>query len=166
MDNLNYLFYEEFTKLNRLCTTIYQMEDGVAGYIAEMGGISNTYGEMVPKWGEDFEVLCRCHMTYCTLTQSADAFRECLTGQEDVDWVKDLCSRIMERKDPLALLQERGYRAEDDARERLQEDRSGEMVIQTLNPRERYVNGPLVVWVIVIGVVLACLISILVLSQI
>lgn len=165
MDNQNYLFYEEFTKLNQICVAIYQMENGVRDYIAEMAGVSSTYWEIVPHWKEDLDQLYRYHMAYSALAQSSDAFQEYLCTREDVDWLAQFRTRIMDRKDPLALLQEHGYRAEDDAKQRLEDDRAGDIVIQTMNPHDRYVNGPLVVWVLLIAVVLTCLVSMLLLGQ-
>lgn len=165
MDNLNYVLFEEFTKLNKACITVYQMEDGITDYIAQMLGVSSTYWDTVPDWGLDFEQLNRYLSVYHSLAQSMEAFNECLCTEEDVDWIRHFYARIMERKDPLALLQERGYRAEDDAKQRLEDERTGEVTLQTMNPRDRYVNGPLVVWVLLIAMVLTCVICLLLLGS-
>ena len=129
MDNLNYLFYEEFTKMERTCTLVYQVELGVQEYIERMLTVSSAYAEQVPCWQEDLQQLHRYSMVYTALAQSAEAMREYSCRQEDVDWIRKFGSRIIERKDPLALLQEQGYRAEDDAWQRLEDDRNGEIVI-------------------------------------
>lgn len=165
MDNLNHLFYEEFTKLEQICVAIYQMEDGVTDYIAQMSSVSSAYGEIVPNWQTDLQQLYCYHMAYTALAQSSEALREYTSRQEDIDWIQRFCTRIMERTDPLALLQERGYRAEDDAKQRLEDGRTGEIVFQTMNPRDRYVNGPFVVWVILIAVIVTCLVSVFLLSR-
>ena len=165
MENLNYVLFDEFTKLNKTCITVYQLEEGILDYIALMAGVSSAYWDTVPDWGMDFEQLNRYQSMYHSLSQSMEAFQECLCQEEDVAWVRKFHARIIDRRDPLALLQERGYRAEDDAKQRLEDDRTGEITIQTINPRDRYVNGPMVVWVIVIAMVLTCLTCLLLLTH-
>ena len=165
MDSFNYQFFEEFTKLDKTCVSVYQAEGGTLGYLEQMRGVSGAYAELVPHWTADLEQLHRYRTVYQALAQSADAFEEALCNQQDVDWIREFSTRIMERRDPLALLQLRGYRAEDDAMQRLEDERFGEIVMQTINPRDRYVNGPFVVTVILVAVVLTCLVCTLVLSK-
>lgn len=165
MNSFNYQFFEEFTKLDKICESVYQAEGGTLGYLEQMRCVSIAYAEVVPHWTADLEQLHRYRTVYQALTQSSDAFEERLCNQQDVDWLREFSSRIMERRDPLALLQQRGYRAEDDAKQRLEDERVGEIVMQTINPRDRYVNGPFVVSIILIAVVLTCLICTLVLSK-
>ena len=165
MDNCNYQFFEEFTKLDKICVTVYQSEGGTLGYLAQMRNVSAAYADIIPHWNTDLEQLHCYRNIYQALVQSADAFEECLCNQEDVHWLRDFCDRIMERKDPLALLQLRGYRAEDDAKQRLDDERAGRIVIQTMNPRDRYVNGSVAVWMLLIAVVLTCLVCALLLTQ-
>ena len=164
MDNFNYQFFEEFTKLDKTCVSVYQAEGGTLGYLAQMRGVSGTGADIVPHWTADLEQLHRYRTIYLALAQSAEAFEECLCSREDVRWIQEFRNRIMERKDPLALLHNRGYRAEDDAKLRLQDERSGEIVIQAMNPRDRYVNGPMVVGVILVAVILTCLICAMLLT--
>ena len=113
---------------------------------------------------QDLEQLHRYRTVYQALAQSSDAFEECLCTREDVQWIAEFRKKIMERKDPLALLQLKGYRAEDDVKQRLENERSGEIVMKTMSSRDRYVNGPFVVWMILIAVVLTCLLCMLILS--
>ena len=165
MDNFNYQFFEEFTKLDKTCVSVYQAEGGTLGYLAQMRSVSGACADIVPHWISDLEQLHRYRTIYLALAQSPEAFEERLCCQEDVRWLQEFRNKIMERKDPLALLQIRGYRAEDDAKQRLEDERSGEMVIQAMNPRDRYVNGHLAVWVILIAVVLTCLVCALLLTR-
>ena len=165
MDNLNYQLYDEFTKLNKACITIYQMEEGIADYMEAMASVSSAYWDVVPNWNLDLEQLHRYQTVYRSLAQSMAAFGEHLCCQEDVDWLRQFRTRIMERKDPLAQLQERGYRAEDDARQRIEDDRDSEIMMQTINPRDRYVNVPFVLWTLVIAMVLTCVICLFLLRK-
>lgn len=165
MDHFNYQFFEEFTKLDKTCVSVYQVEGGTLGYLEEMRSVSGICVDIIPHWMEDLEQLHRYRTVYQALSQSASAFRECLCQQEDVDWICDFRKRIMAREDPLALLQRKGYRAEDDAIQRLEDERASDIVMQTMNPRDRYVNGPFAVWIILIAVVLTCALCMLILPR-
>ena len=165
MDNFNYQFFEEFTKLDKICVSVYQAEGGTLGYLEQMRSASGIGADIVPRWTADLEQLHRYRTIYLALAQSNEAFEERLCGREDVRWLQEFHNKILERKDPLALLHSRGYRAEDDAKQRLEGERSGENVIQVKNPRDRYVNGPVAVGVLLIAVVLTCLICAFLLTQ-
>ena len=162
MDKFNYQFFEEFTKLDKTCVSVYQAEGGTLGYLEQMGSVSGVCAELIPNWVENLEQLHRYRTIYLALSQSPDAFEECLCTQADVQWLRDFRSRIMERKDPLALLRQKGYRAEDDAVKRLEGERG--IMLQGMNSRDRYVNGPFVVAIILIAVVLTCVLCMLILK--
>ena len=165
MSEINYQFFEEFTKLDKICVSVYQAEGGTLGYLEQMRSISGVYADRVPGWIKELEQLHRYRTVYQALSQCTEAFAEALCDREDVEWVRNFGNRIMERQDPLALLYQRGYRAEDDAAQRLEDERVGEIVIQSVNPRDRYINGPLVVWIILIAVVLTCVLCMLALPR-
>jgi hypothetical protein len=164
MNDLNYQFFEEFTKLDKTCVSVYQAEGGTLGYLEQMGSVSGFGAELIPNWIDNLELLHRYRTIYLALSQSPDAFEECLCTQEDVRWLQDFRSRIMERKDPLALLQMKGYRAGDDAVKRLESERTGEIVLRAMNPRDRYVNGPIVVGIILVAVIMTCVLCMLMLK--
>ena len=165
MNDFNYRFFEEFTKLDKLCVSVYQAEGGTLGYIEQMRSVSAVCADTIPNWTAELEQLHRYRMVYQALAQSTEAFNEQLCGQEDLDWLRDFYNRIMDRKDPLALLQSNGYRAEDGAIQRLEGERACDIVIQAASPRDRYVNGPAMVWVIVLAVIVTCILCMLVLPR-
>lgn len=165
MNNFNYQFFEEFTKLNKVCVAVYQVEGGTFGYLVQMGGVSGASAEMIPRWYEDLEQLHRYRMVYQALAQSTEAFEEVLCSEEDVNWLRAFGNRIMERTDPLALLHQRGYCAEDEVKHRLEAERAGEIVVKAVDSRERYINGPLMATLILIAVGLTCLICTVILNR-
>ena len=166
MDNLNYQFFEEFTKLDKTCVAVYQAEGGTLGYLAQMRSVSWFCSELVPHWTSDLEQLSRYRILYLALAQSPSAFAERLCSWEDVQWLRRFRNKIMERKDPLALLYLRGYRAEDDAMRRLEDGRSRETVSQAAGRRDRHRGGHFGVGVILVAVVLTCLICALLMTRI
>jgi hypothetical protein len=164
MNDLNYQFFEEFTKLDKICVSVYQA-DGTGGYLEQMRGVSCVYAEDIPNWVAELERLHRYRTVYQALAQSPEALRESLCNQEDIEWVRSFGRRIMERQDPLALLHQRGYRAEEDAIQRLEDDRVCETVLHGAGPGDRYVNGPMVVWMIVIAIIITCAVCMLALPR-
>lgn len=165
MDNFNYQFFEEFTKLNKTCVSVYQLDGGILGYLVQMGDVSGDYADTIPNWHEDMAQLHRYRMIHQALVQSAEVFESPICDRSDVEWLKDFEVRIMERRDPLALLHKWGYRAEDDSKRRLEGGRSKEIAIQSADPRDRYINSYFLVGFILVAVVLTCLICTFVLPQ-
>ena len=165
MDNLNYQFFEEFTKLDKTCVTVYQAEGGTLWYLAQMRSVSWSSAELVSSWASDLEQLQRYRTIYLALSQSPAAFAERLCNWEDVQWIQRFRKKIMERKDPLALLQLRGYRAENDAIQRLEDERFGETVSKSAGRRDRHRGGHLGVGVILVAVALTCLICALLMTR-
>lgn len=165
MNEFNYQFFEEFTKLDKICVSVYQAEGGTFGYLEQMRSVSGTYADCVPNWMTELEQLHRYRTVYQSLAQSQEAFGEVLCNQEDVEWIREFGNRIMERRDPLALLHYKGYRAEDDALQRMEDERVCGIVMQGINPADRYVNGPMMVWVILIAVLITCAVCLVILPR-
>lgn len=161
MERLNFAFFEAFSRLDRLCCDIYQTDGGVAAYIAEMGAVSATSSASVPGWHRDLEQLYRYQTVRNALAQSNDALHEPLCGEDDIGWLEAFYQRILDRQDPLAQLQLKGYRADDDARQRLNKHK--EVIEHPLvrGNHDRYVNGLLVVGLILGAVLVTCLICLL-----
>ena len=159
MDNINYQFYEEFTRLDHTCAEIYQLENGVGTYLAEM--------DAVPGWIENMEQLYRLFMLRKALAQSPEAFMETICAPEDVDWLRDFRQLIMDRKDPLALMKQHGYQADEDARKRLNDVRlpMEYEADKRRFDRDQYVNGPMVVTLIIIAVILTCILCSFLISK-
>lgn len=165
MDNLNYQFYEEFLRLDRLIIMVYQVQDGVSDYIKQMASVSSTYAMGITGWISDMEQLYRFRSVRNALAQSTDAFKEPLCDQGDIDWMKKFYQRIIDRKDPLALLKFHGYRADDDSQQRRLDEQAPAAEAEFRNSHDRYVNGPLVVGLIIAAVVVTCLFCLFVLTK-
>lgn len=167
MDNVNYRFYEEFSRLDHLCSEIYQLDNGVGAYLAEMDAVSSAYAEAVPGWIENMEQLYRMFMLRKALAQSAEAFQETICAQEDVDWLHQFGQLIMDRKDPLALMKQHGYRADEDARKRLNDTRlpMEYEADKRRFDRDQYINGPFVVVMMLLTVIATCILFLFIFSK-
>ncbi len=106
MDNMNYVFFEEYKHLEKLCREMYDSYEGVTSYIDDMKKVSFRDYSNIPNWRTDLEQLHRLRHIRNNLAHTEGAFYEQNCTQEDVDWVKDFYSRIMAQSDPLSVLRQ------------------------------------------------------------
>lgn len=165
MENLNYLFFEAFTRLGKLCNEVYQEEDGVSFYISEMARASDSYADEISGWIGDMEQLYRYRSVYNALAQSQDAFEKPLCEQIDLDWLEKFRCRILERTDPLAQIKLESRTLAEDPRLNPVDNREQDMEKEFRNIHDRYVNGPLVVGLMLTAVIATCLFCLFVLTK-
>ena len=104
MNNLNYVFFDTFASLDKLCGQLYNENHGVTDYIEDMKTISWNNYRHIPNWETDLEKLKRLRHIRNTLAHEPSAFREQLCTQADIDWLESFHKRILNRTDPMALL--------------------------------------------------------------
>jgi hypothetical protein len=104
MKNINYTFFEEFKRLDKLCGDLYQQPRGVTLYIDEMQSTYEKGCQKIPGWYSDLKQLKHLRHIRNYLAHEEDAFSEDLCEQEDIDWVRSFYRRILNQTDPLALL--------------------------------------------------------------
>ncbi len=99
---LNIELVEEFGHLERLCGQIYNEQHGVTCYIENMKGI---YGGAlhVPNWNSDLRMLISVRDKRNKLSHSEVPFSSSFAIQEDIDFINEFRSRIMNSTDPLTL---------------------------------------------------------------
>ncbi len=106
MSNLNYIFFEEFKHLEKLCREIYQSNSGVSDYINDMENVSAKDYRNIKDWERDLKQLKRLRKIRNTLAHVEGAFSENICTQNDIDWLKEFYKRIMKQTDPIALLRQ------------------------------------------------------------
>lgn len=104
MDNLNYVFFEEYKSLDKLCKEIYGDDIGVTNYIDDMKTVSYIEYVGINNWKNDLDQLIRMRYIRNDLAHTEGAFGEQICTQMDIDWIKDFHRRIMKQTDPLAVL--------------------------------------------------------------
>lgn len=104
MNNLNFIFLEEYKHLDKLCSELYDGEPGVTSYINDMKSVDWDNARRVPNWKTDLSNLIRLRHIRNHLAHTEGSFDEKLCTTEDVNWLKDFRSRILEQGDPLAML--------------------------------------------------------------
>lgn len=104
MSNLNYVFFEEYKHLDKLCKEMYGGDIGVTSYIDDMKAVSLREYININNWKTDLEQLTRLRNMRNDLAHIEGTFDENNCTQADIDWIKDFHRRIMEQSDPMAVL--------------------------------------------------------------
>lgn len=104
MNNLNFIFLEEYKHLDRLCSELYDGEPGVTNYINDMKSVDWNDCRHIPSWKTNLSQLIRLRHIRNHLAHTEGAFHENLCTNKDVDWLKDFHRQILKQEDPLAML--------------------------------------------------------------
>ena len=110
MNNLNFIFLEEYKQLDKLCSELYDGQPGVTSYINEMKSMNWNDAREISNWKSDLGNLIRLRHIRNHLAHTEGAFDEKLCTSEDVNWVKAFRDRILKQTDPLATLRKKSKR--------------------------------------------------------
>ncbi len=104
MNNLNYIFFEDFKKLEKLCNEIYSSHNGVTQYIDDMLNVSFYHYRSIPNWNSDLTELKR--LRHIRNKIAHEQINENLCTSADIEWLKEFYKRIFNQTDPLSLLRQ------------------------------------------------------------
>lgn len=104
MSNLNYVFFEEYKRLDKLCGELYHDQYGISHYIDDMKSASGNDCKYIPGWKEDLEKLIRIRHIRNHLAHTEGAFHEEICTHKDIEWSREFHRRILNQSDPLAML--------------------------------------------------------------
>lgn len=103
MSNIILEFLEAYKSLDKLCKQILSSDRGISEYIDEMS--NERQGHMkVTCWEKDYKQLKKMRWIRNQLVHEPNSFQDSLVSVEDIKWLKNFRSRIMERTDPFSLL--------------------------------------------------------------
>lgn len=103
MNNLNWEFFEAYKSLDELCKQILSSDRGISEYINEMSN-ENQGRWRVTCWEKDYKQLKRMRWIRNQLAHESGSFQDNLVTAEDIEWLKNFRSRIMNSTDPFSLL--------------------------------------------------------------
>lgn len=104
MNNLNFIFLEEYKHLDKLCGELFDGQPGVTSYINEMKNVDWNDAREISNWKSDLNNLIRLRHIRNHLAHTEGSFNEELCTRDDVNWIKDFRNRILKQTDPLAML--------------------------------------------------------------
>ena len=103
MDDIIIKFLRAYKKLDELCKQVLGSSRGISEYIDQM----QNEGEdclKIPNWYNDLKELKRLRWMRNRLVHDADSFDVLTITREDILYLKEFRSRILECEDPFALL--------------------------------------------------------------
>lgn len=104
MNNTNFIFFENYKKLEKICNEIYSANNGVTQYINEMENISYSKYRNIPNWISDLSTLKSLRHIRNQIAHNEGSFSENWCTLKDIEWLNAFYMRILKQTDPLALL--------------------------------------------------------------
>lgn len=100
-------FLEEYKRLDKLCSEIYQTRNGISTYIEDMTNVSYVQSRRISQWNEDLQHLRALRSLRNRLVHECGTLEMDMCSTCDVDWLESFYQRILRCTDPLALLHRR-----------------------------------------------------------
>ncbi len=150
MNHLNFLFFEEYKRLDKLCGDIYGERFGVTHYIDHMKSVPIGDYRNIRNWKADLDQLKHLRHLRNHLAHTENAFDEDICEQEDIDWIKNFHHRILDRSDPIALLYQLSKKEQKE---------NGQKKAQIAKEVPKYSSSALFVWAGIIVMVIVIMIA-------
>lgn len=146
MNEKNYVFFEEYKQLDKLCRDMYP-DKGVTGYIDDM---VNTYWHDYPikNWESDLTQLKKMRKLRNRLAHTEGAFTEDICTQMDIQFVQNFHKRIIDGTDPLAMKQQYCEK-----RHNMQNDVSDDSIFKENQSYHSTSQKENIIWIIMISLV-------------
>lgn len=102
MKELDYEFFEQYKKLDKLCQDMYSSREGLSYYIKRMEDNGYLGVKIINGWLDDYYRLK--HLRYVRNRIAHDNYSYDFSKVEDLDDVINFYERILRQEDPLCLL--------------------------------------------------------------
>ena len=93
--------FEEYKRVDKICRDMYSSQNGINQYIADMDQKFSYERSVVSSWDKDYRMLKRVRWLRNQIAHESSA-TEC--NEEDAAWLEEFHNRLLEQRDPLALL--------------------------------------------------------------
>ena len=95
-------FFEEYKRLDRICSDMYSASGGVSQYILDMENHSSDGVRLVDGWEQIYGVLK--HLRWIRNRIAHEASESSISCDQDLKMLREITSSILRQCDPLALL--------------------------------------------------------------
>lgn len=96
-------FFEEYKRLDKLCSEMYSCQSGISAYICEMEDKAYQGQRRVCSWNSDYKMLKHVRWVRNQIAHDSGTYQ--ISEPGDLTFVRNFCRRIFSGKDPLTLLQ-------------------------------------------------------------
>ena len=93
--------FDQYKRVDNICRDMFSSQSGISQYITEMERNPFHSRSAVPLWDEDYRRLKRVRWIRNQIAHEASA-TDC--NENDVAWLEEFHIRLLEQRDPLALL--------------------------------------------------------------
>ena len=95
-------FFEEYKRLDKLCSEMYSCQNGVSEYIAQMESKSYQGQYRISSWDSDYKMLKHVRWIRNQIAHDSGTYQ--ISEQGDLIFVRDFYNRIFSGRDSLTLL--------------------------------------------------------------
>ena len=104
LNNINIEFFDEYKRLDKLCSEIYdQSSGGITSYINDMESVSSFEAQKILGWNSTYNKLKSLRHIRNQMAHGEGSFGDYECSYDDVEWLRDFYSKIMNVSDPLAI---------------------------------------------------------------
>ena len=104
MISTNTEFFNEYKRLDKLCSEIYGVNNGISSYIDAMDSMECYKVKRITDWVDTLRKLKHFRYIRNEIAHGGIDIDGNLCDFEDIDWIKDFYQRIIEGNDPLSLV--------------------------------------------------------------
>ena len=103
-ENTNIIFFDEYKKLDKLCSEMYgKNSGGVTCYLNDMMTVPVMQRNRIPEWNQTYDRLRELRHIRNQMAHGEGSFEDYPCSEEDVLWLFEFRSKIMHISDPLAV---------------------------------------------------------------
>ena len=103
-ENTNIIFFDEYKKLDKLCSEMYgKNSGGVTCYLNDMIAVPVMQRNRIPEWNQTYDRLRELRHIRNQMAHGEGSFEDYPCSEEDVLWLFEFRSKIMNISDPLAV---------------------------------------------------------------
>lgn len=103
-ENTNIIFFDEYKKLDKLCSEMYgKNSGGVTCYLNDMMAVPVMQRNRIPEWDQTYDRLRELRYIRNQMAHGEGSFEDYPCSEEDVLWLFEFRSKIMHILDPLAV---------------------------------------------------------------
>ena len=103
-ENTNIIFFDEYKKLDKLCSEMYgKNSGGVTCYLNDMMAVPVMQRNRIPEWDQTYDRLRELRYIRNQMAHGEGSFEDYPCSEEDVLWLFEFRSKIMHISDPLAV---------------------------------------------------------------
>lgn len=97
-------FFERYKKLDVFIGDMFSCNNGVSEYINKMEQTSFSLQKKVKTWDSDYKTLKHLRWVRNKIAHETGVGTETFSTKEDIDDVSDFYNRVLNRKDPLSIV--------------------------------------------------------------